>query len=159
MRSMRPSLAPGLPLENPRMSDLATPVVALFMVAMGAGIGTIWAIDMARSPEVDRTHGLLRARDASTRSLLVPHWLAEYGTAIVLVAGGLPLLLGAGAGSWTWLIPVGLGALAYTSLNSLGWALADGARVAYAVPMVIGLVGAIVSLVLLIGGAVVAPGS
>jgi hypothetical protein len=141
------------------MSDLAMPLVALFMIAMGVGMGAIWTIDIVRSPEVDRTHGLLRARDMSTRSLLVPHWLAEYGTAIVLVAGGIALLVGSGGGPWPWLIPAGLGALAYSSLNSLGWALADRARVAYAVPMLVGLIGAVVSLVLLAGGAVIAPAS
>ena len=141
------------------MSGIATLLVALFMMVMGVGMGAIWTIDIARSPEVDRTRGLLRARDRSTRSLLVPHWLAEYGTAIALLAGGIALLVGAGGEPWTWLIPAGLGALAYSSLNSLGWALADQARIPYAVPMVAGLVGAVVSLGLLIGGAVVAPGS
>ena len=48
---------------------------------------------------------------------------------------------------------VALGALAYSSLNSLGWALAERARFAYAVPMVVGLVGALVSIGLLLGGA------
>jgi hypothetical protein len=138
------------------MSELATPLVAVFMLVMGVGMGAIWTIDIVRSPEVDRTNGLLRARDRSTGSLLAPHWLAEYATAIVLVSGGIALLVGAAGGAWTWLIPAGIGALAYSSLNSLGWALADRARAAYAVPMVIGLIGAVVSLVLLVGGTVIA---
>ena len=141
------------------MTDLATLLVALFMLVMGVGMGAIWTIDIARSPEVDRTHGVLRARDRSTRSLLAPHWLAEYATAIVLLGGGIALLAGAAGGPWTWLIPAGLGALAYSSVNSLGWALADRARFAYAVPMAIGLIGAVLSLLLLVGGTLVAPDS
>ncbi len=63
-------------------------------------------------------------------------------------------------GAWTWLVPAGLGALAYTSLNSLGWVLADRTRHAYAVPMVVGLAGALIAMALLVAGAVIAaPGS
>ena len=137
------------------MADLATPAVAIFMIVMGLGMAAIWTIDIVRSPEVDRSRGLVRSRDRSTGSLLVPHWLAEYGTATLLLIGGAGLLLGLAPGSWTWLVATGLGALAYSSLNSLGWTLADRARSAYAAPMLVGLVGSIVALGLLIGGAVV----
>lgn len=123
------------------------------MLVMGVGMAAIWTMDIARSPEVDRSRGLLRARDRSTGSLLVPHWLAEYGTAALLLVGGAGLLLGWEVGAWAWLVAVGLGALAYTSLNSLGWVLADRARLAYAVPMAVGLVGALMSLALLVAGA------
>ena len=37
---------------------------------------------------------------------------------------------------------VSLGALAYTSLNSLNWALAERKRLPYAIPMYVGLTGA-----------------
>jgi hypothetical protein len=137
------------------MEGLAETVVAIFMIVMGLAMIAIWTIDIVRSPEVDRSRGLLRSRDRSTGSLLVPHWLAEYGTATLLLIGGAGLLLGLAPGSWTWLVATGLGALAYSSLNSLGWTLADRARFAYAAPMLIGLVGSIVALGLLIGGAVV----
>ena len=132
---------------------LATSLVALFMIVMGLGMAGIWLIDIVRSPEVDRTRGMVRARDRSTGSLLVPHWLAEYGTAALLLIGGIGLLMGLDARSGAWLIGAGLGALAYSALNSLGWVLADRARFAYAVPMVAGLLGAIVSLGLLATGA------
>jgi hypothetical protein len=50
-------------------------------------------------------------------------------------------------------VPVGLGELAHTSLDSLGWVLADRARVGCGIPMAIGLIGAIASLGLLVAGA------
>jgi hypothetical protein len=135
------------------MSGVATPLVAAFMLVMGLAMVVIWTVDIVRSPEVDRSRGLARARDRATGSLLVPHWLAEYATATLLIGGGAGLLLGWDVGAWTWLVVVALGALAYSSLNSLGWALAERARFAYAVPMVVGLVGALVSIGLLLGGA------
>ena len=129
-------------------------LVGAFMVVMGVGIAGIWTVDIVRSPQVDRTRGFLRARDRSSGSLLVPHWMAEYATALLLLAGGIGLVVGTAPGPWTWLVPVGLGALAYTSLNSLGWVLADRARAAYAVPMLIGLIGAMASIGLLVAGSV-----
>jgi hypothetical protein len=139
------------------MNDLATIGVALFMLVMGAGIATIWTVDIARNPEVDRSQGFVRARDRSSGSLLLPHWVAEYATAALLLAGGLRLLLGWSIGGWTWLVAVGLGALAYTSLNSLGWVLADHSRSAYAIPMGIGLLGSVASIGLLVSGVVIGP--
>jgi hypothetical protein len=140
--------------EHRGMSGIAPSIVGVFMLVMGGAMAAMWTIDLTRSPEVDRTDGLARARDRSTGSLLVPHWLAEYATATLLIGGGAGLLLGWDVGAWTWLVVVALGALAYSSLNSLGWALAERARFAYAVPMVVGLVGAPVSIGLLLGGAV-----
>jgi hypothetical protein len=131
-------------------------LVGLFMVVMGVGIAGIWTIDIVRSPEVDRSRGILRARDRSTSSLLVPHWIAEYATALLLLAGGIGLLLATTPGTWSWLVPIGLGALAYTSLNSLGWVLADRSRAAYGIPMAIGLIGAIASIGLLATGSLLA---
>lgn len=137
------------------MSPAAT-IVALFMLVMGLAMMVIWTIDIARSPEVDRSRGLARARDRSTGSLLVPHWIAEYATADLLLVGGAGLLLGWDVAAWAWIVAVALGALAYSSVNSLGWALADRARLPYAVPMVIGLVGAVISLGLLLSGRLLA---
>jgi hypothetical protein len=131
-------------------------VVGVFMLVMGVGIAGIWTVDIVRSPEVDRRRGLLRARDRSNGSLLVPHWVAEYATALLLAIGGIGLALSTPSGAWTWAVPIGLGALAYTSLNSLGWVLADRSRAAYGIPMAIGLVGAIVSIGLLVAGSLLA---
>jgi hypothetical protein len=131
-------------------------LVGVFMLVMGAGIAGIWAIDIMRSPEVDRTRGTLRARDRSNGSLLVPHWIAEYATALLLLAGGIGLVFATEPGAWSWLVPIGLGALAYTSLNSLGWVLADRSRSAYGIPMAVGLIGAVASIGLLISGSLFA---
>ena len=132
-------------------------VVAAFMIVMGIGIAGWWTLDIRRSPEVDRTRGILRARDRSTGSLLVPHWMAEYATALLLVAGGIGLAFVTAPGAWSSVVPIGLGALAYTSLNSLGWVLADRSRAAYAIPMLIGLMGALASIGLLLGGSLLPP--
>jgi hypothetical protein len=131
-------------------------LVGVFMLVMGAGIAGIWTVDIVRSPEVDRTRGILRARDRSNGSLLVPHWIAEYATALVLLAGGIGLVFATSPGAWRWLVPIGLGALAYTSVNSLGWVLADRSRTAYGIPMAMGLIGAIASIGLLVAGSLLA---
>ncbi|HYM83871.1 MAG TPA: hypothetical protein VEY67_06950 [Candidatus Dormibacteraeota bacterium] len=131
-----------------------TTVVAIFMLVMAVGIAGIWTADIVRNPEIDRSRGLLRARDRDER-VLVPHWIAEYGTSVLLLVGGLGLVLGWPSGAWSWTVPLGLGALAYTSMNSLAWVLADRARMPYGVPMTVGFVGAVVSALLLLGGSVV----
>jgi hypothetical protein len=130
------------------------PLVAAFMLVMGVGIVGIWTIDIVRNPEIDRRRGILRARDRNG-SVMLPHWIAEYATAIVVILGGAGMLLAWAPGGWTWLVPVGLGALAYTSLNSLSWVLADRARLAYGIPMAVGLVGALLGIALLLSGALV----
>ncbi|HEY6056492.1 MAG TPA: hypothetical protein VIV06_00595 [Candidatus Limnocylindrales bacterium] len=131
-------------------------LVGVFMIVMGAGIAGIWTVDIVRSPEVDRTRGIVRARDRSNGSLLVPHWMAEYATALVLLDAGIGLVVATAPGAWSWLVPIGLGALAYTSLNSLGWVLADRSRAAYGIPMVAGLIGAIASVGMLFAGSLLA---
>ncbi|MGZ9160448.1 MAG: hypothetical protein ACXW4T_04715 [Candidatus Limnocylindrales bacterium] len=128
-----------------------TAIVALFMLVMAVGIAGIWTVDILRSPEIDRSRGLVRARDRNG-SVMLPHWLAEYGTAVLLLVGGLGLLLGWPPGAWAWLVPAALGALAYTGLNSQAWVLADRSRAAYGVPIGVGLVGAVVAFVLILAG-------
>lgn len=133
-----------------------TILVGLFMLVMAVGMAGMWTVDILRSPEIDRSRGLLRARDRNG-SVMVPHWLAEYGTAVLLLVGGLGLLLGWPAGAWAWLVPTGLGALAYTGMNSQAWVLADRSRAAYGIPIAVGFVGAVVSLVLILAGALPLP--
>jgi hypothetical protein len=126
-------------------------MVGVFMVVMGIGIAGIWTIDILNSPEVDRSRGLLRAHDRAG-SVMLPHWVAEYATAVSCLVGGLALVLGWTSTPWSWVIPIALGALAYTSLNSLSWVLADRSRMSYGVPMVIGLAGALTAILLLLSG-------
>jgi hypothetical protein len=133
-----------------------TTFVAVFMLAMAVGMAGMWTVDILRSPEIDRSRGLMRARDRSG-SVMAPHWLAEYGTAVLLLVGGVGLLLGWPSGAWAWLVPAALGALAYTGLNSQAWVLADRSRTAYGIPIAVGLVGAIVAFMLILTGGVPLP--
>ena len=123
-------------------------LVAVFAIVMGIGIAGLWTMDILRSPEVDRSRGLLARDDSPGGSRLVPHWLAEYATAATLVVAGIGLLTGWSLGEPLAL--VGLGALAYTSLNSLGWVLARPERRPYGVPMVVGLVGGLASVAVIL---------
>lgn len=125
-------------------------IVALFMLVMGLAIATIWTIDIRRGTGFDGSLGLGKARQVGSGDYMLPHWVAEYFTAGALIVGAVALLLG-----WAVSVPVAcvaLGALFYTSINGLGWALATPARTSYAIPMAIGAIGgwlAIVALVLL----------
>ena len=119
-------------------------LLAIAMGTMGVAIGAIWTRDILAGEKVDRTRGLLRARDPDDGSLFWPHWLAEYGTAGLLMVGGVATLADT---SWARVVSAfALGALTYTSINALGWAFAKRERYPYAAPM---LVGAVVG----IGGA------
>jgi hypothetical protein len=66
--------------------------------------------------------------------------------------GGSALLLGWTSAPWSWVVPIALGALGYTSLNSLSWVLADPTRAAYGIPMAVGLAGALIGILLLLSG-------
>lgn len=124
-------------------------IVGVFMIVMGIGIAGIWTIDIHRNPEIDRSRGVVRARDR-TGSVMLPHWIAEYATALLCFVAGLGLVLGWTSTPWSWLVPIALGALAYTSLNSLSWVLAERSRLAYGVPMAIGLAVALIAILLLL---------
>ncbi len=126
-------------------------IVGVFMVVMGIGIAGIWTIDILRNPEIDRSRGVVQARDRAG-SVMLPHWVAEYATALSCLVGGSALVLGWTSTPWTWLVPIALGALSYTSLNSLSWVLGDRSRLSYGLPMAIGLVGALLAILLLLTG-------
>lgn len=122
-------------------------VTAVFMMVMGAGIAGVWTADIVRGTRVDLRRGILRTRDDGG-SRLLPHWIAAYGTAAGLLGGAIGLLSGQ-----PWAAPVAaaaLGAMLYTSINSLGWALAEPSRRAYALPMGVGAVGGLAALTALI---------
>ena len=118
-------------------------VVALFGGIMGAAMAGIWARDIASGVGYDASDGLLHARENDTEDLMIWHWLAEFGTAGLLMLGAMLLMFGTALGEPVMLL--GLGALTYTSSNSLGWSLARPDRRTYVYPMAIGLVGAIIS--------------
>jgi hypothetical protein len=122
-------------------------LVALFGGIIGAAMAGIWARDILSGHGYDAPHGLLRAREADSDDLMFWHWAAEFGTAVLLIAGGFLLIAHAAIGEPLMLLA--LGALMYTATNSLGWSLAAPARRPYVWPMVVSLVGAIVSFILL----------
>ena len=123
-------------------------LVALFAGIMGAAMAGIWARDIASGVGYDVSEGWLHARETETEDLMIWHWLAEFGTAGLLMLGAFLLMFGAALAEPVML--VGLGALAYTSANSLGWSLARPDRRSYVYPMAIGLVGAVVSVAVLV---------
>ena len=123
-------------------------LVAIFAGVMGAAMAGIWARDIMSGQGFDAPHGLLRAREADSDDLMIWHWAAEFGTAIVLMVGAFLVLINAALAEPILLI--GLGGLLYTSTNSLGWSLAAPERAPYVLPMAAGLVGGIISATVLI---------
>jgi hypothetical protein len=123
-------------------------LIALFAGVMGAAMAGIWARDIMSGHGFDAPHGLLRAREADSDDLMMWHWAAELGTAVLLVGGAFLMLTNAAIAEAVMLLA--LGALAYTSTNSLGWSLAAPQRRPYVLPMAGGLVGAVISAVVLV---------
>jgi hypothetical protein len=123
-------------------------VVAVFGGVMGAAMAGVWARDIMSGHGFDAPNGLLRAREADSDDLMVWHWAAEFGTAVVLMAGAFLLITGAAVGEPIML--VGLGGLLYTATNSLGWSLAAPSRRPYVYPMAVGLVGGLIAVVALL---------
>ena len=120
--------------------------VAVFAITMGAGIALIWSIDIVGGKFKDQ--GRFFAWKNEQGESMWTHITAELITALLLISGGVGLLFDIG---WGQVIVVfALGALVYTSLNSLGWALAKRSRYPYAIPMSIGLAGGIACLILLL---------
>ncbi len=124
--------------------------IGIAMVLMGLAIAGIWTRDILGGEVVDTSSGWLAARDPEAGTLMWPHWLAEYTTAAVLVVGGIGLVA-----DWSVaevLAGLGLGALFYTSVNSLGWALASPDRRLYAAPMIVGVAVSVIGGVTLLAG-------
>ncbi len=126
--------------------DIAAAVV---LIINGLAIAAIWTRDIVAGDQIDLSQGLLAARDPDSGTLFWPHWLAEYATAAAALAAGVGLFLDA---AWAPILAgVAAGALLYTSVNSLGWALAKRDRFSYAVPMFQGVVaGAFVAIYLFV---------
>jgi hypothetical protein len=112
--------------------------IAGLMILMGLGIAGVWTRDILAGTHLDISQGLFTAKEPGTGTLLWPHWLAEYTTAIILVVSAIGLLTET---AWSkTLAALAAGALFYTSTNSLGWALAKPDRRVYAVPMALGFI-------------------
>jgi phosphoglycerol transferase MdoB-like AlkP superfamily enzyme len=120
--------------------------IPIFMLIMGAGIVLIWMLDVANGRF--RGQGPITNWKSEGGDRIWLHLLAEYLTAGILIAGAIGLL---GQNGWGYdLSFVALGALAYTSLNSLAWTFADKSRTAFSIPMILGLAGSIISIVILL---------
>jgi hypothetical protein len=123
-------------------------LIAVFAGVIGAAMAGIWARDIMSGHGYDAPRGLLRAREADSDDLMIWHWAAEFGTAVLLIGGAFLLIGGAALAEPVMLL--GLGALMYTSTNSLGWSLAAPERRPYVYPMAAGLIGAVISAAVLI---------
>ncbi len=109
------------------------------------GMIFIWTTDILRGKFKDQGN-FFRWKEGV--NMLWPHILAEFftGTGLIFSAIGLYFKI-------TWSIPfsmIFLGAMTYSSLNSLGWVVADKSRFRYGIPMIVGLIGGIVSILLLL---------
>lgn len=117
-------------------------VVPVFFLVEAAGIIGIWSKDIAGGA---LKGGFFTAKENGT--LFWPHLVAEFLTAGALGTGAVGLLLDTG---WSESMSyIALGALCYTATSNLGWALAERERLPYAIPMLVGLAGAVASLVVL----------
>lgn len=113
------------------------------MMVMSIGIFSIWLKEIISSK---RTGSFFNWRDGE--NLMWPHITVELLTAAMLMLSGIGMFA-----KTNWASILGfyaLGSLFYASLNSLSWTLADKKRWLYSVPMVIGLAGSIVLLVMVI---------
>ena len=70
-------------------------LVAGFAGVMGAAMAGVWARDIMSGHGYDAPDGLLRAREADSDDLMIWHWAAEFGTALVLIAGAFLIMINA----------------------------------------------------------------
>ncbi len=123
-------------------------IISFFLLMTGTSMIIIWIMDIGKNPEVDLSEGFFRAREKNSQNLFWFHIVAELITGLLLIASGIILLVGD-----TNSFPVAhfaLGALFYSSLNSLGWAFAEKGRRNYAFPILSGLIISVISIIILI---------
>jgi hypothetical protein len=94
------------------------------------------------------SEGFFSAREKKSQNLFWFHIFAEIITGLLLITSGTILLVG-DTNSYP-IAHFALGALFYSSLNSLGWAFAEKGRYNYALPMLTGLIISIISIIILI---------
>lgn len=118
-------------------------IIPAFMAVDGVALVVMWTVDIHNKKLLKE--GFFHAQEDGR--LFWPHLIAEYSTALGLVVGAYGLYTEA-----PWARPVAfasLGALSYTSMSSLGWAFARQERVVYAIPMLISLAGAGLSIMVI----------
>jgi hypothetical protein len=112
-------------------------VASALLIGNALSILVGWASLIITNPEFELS---FHCRDPESQWLMWPHWLAEFTSAVCAVVAGLLLLFDQQhprRGRDVALFASG--ALCYTSLNSLSWALAERDRLVYAFFMVLGL--------------------
>ncbi len=112
-------------------------IASFLLLILGTGILIIWLADINNNPEVDLSQGFFKAREKDSNNIFWFHIAAELITGVLLISGGMIILLN--ERELFFLVYFSSGALFYTSLSSLGWALADRKRYPYAIPMLGGL--------------------
>jgi hypothetical protein len=120
--------------------------VPVFMILLGAGIAGIWTVDIMKGKFYNQGNFFNWINDGGDK--MWPHIFAEYITAAGLIIGGIALYT-----AKPWATPfslVFLGALCYTSLNSMSWVFAQKDRIGYGIPMMAGLAGGVASIVILL---------
>lgn len=114
--------------------------IPIFMAVDGVAIATMWTVDILKNKLLE--DGFFKSKEEG--KLFWPHLAAEYGTAVGLVVSAYGLY---NEKQWAEpLVLLSLGALTYTSLSNLSWSLAAKNRYVYAVPMILSLTGAGISI-------------
>lgn len=117
------------------------------MLMTGCAMMIIWIMEMFSNPGVDLSEGFFRARERESNNIFWFHIVAELITAVLLVASGI-LLVMREENSYP-IVFFALGALFYSSLNSMGWAFASRERYNYAYPMIGGFILSVVGIIVL----------
>ena len=125
------------------VSFLENRAIPVFMALNGLAMAGIWTVDISKGV---LPNGFWKSREGDDR-LFWPHLIAEYTTAAGLLAGAYGLYTAAPWGESAAFIS--LGALAYTATSNLSWSLAKRERLPYAIPMIVGLAGSVVSIAIL----------
>lgn len=109
------------PRNQPGSFTWLATLIGIALVVVGFGLAAYWAgfaLGRGNLPQ-----GIWTVRGST---LVVFHLAAEFVTAFLAVVGGIGLLRGRGWGLATAF--TALGALLYTSLNTLGWATLNAPR-------------------------------
>ena len=108
----------------------------------------IWITNLSKNPDIDLSPGFFKAREKDSRNLFWFHIVAELLTGTILIISGI-ILISRDVNAYPF-VHFALGALFYSSLNSLGWAFAYREWYLYAIPMTIGLLVSLASIIILI---------
>lgn len=122
-------------------------VISFMLLMTGISMIIIWIMDIGKNPDVDLSAGFFRAREKKSGNIFWYHIVAEVVTGILLIASGIILII-RDFNSFP-VVYFALGALFYSSMNSMGWAFAEKERRRYAIPMITALLISVLSLITL----------